>query len=96
MNEAKAKAALERLFRDAQPVTASFSKADLWILLSTVQLALRHPKYVGTSAKVVHALADQLAAPLIEHDPDLAALWARGKNPHFDVPWVATPDSHAE
>lgn len=78
-------AAIGRLAQDPQPVRLELSKFDLWCLLSTVQLACRHPRFTGPSRDVVERIARRIGAALTANDADLRLCFAAGWEKSFDV-----------
>lgn len=84
MKQEKFVAAVERLFKDEQPVELTISKQQLWCLITAVQLACRHPLFTGPTRKIVDEVVNKIAAPLVANDPDLRLLYQMGCDPRFD------------
>jgi hypothetical protein len=80
--------ATERLMRDPQPVRVELSKFELWSLLACVQLACRHPAFIGRSRhrEFVESLARRIGGDLTANDPDLRLCFAAGWEKIFDGP----------
>jgi hypothetical protein len=68
-------------------VDISITIVKLLVLVSQVQLALRHPSNAGAAAKTAHALVKDLIGILGFYDPIFAKVLERGNNPAFDVPF---------
>lgn len=83
-DQSKFTAAMERLFKDPQPVQIQISKQELWCFLCAIQLACRHPRFNGPTRKITEATARQLGAVLIANDPDLKMLFEMGWQEQFD------------
>lgn len=64
--------------------TLSIRPVDAWILLSQLQLALRHPQNTGPSAEAARQIARRLQSIVAPHGA-LAAVAERGWNPDYDV-----------
>ncbi|HEY1599691.1 MAG TPA: hypothetical protein VGG64_08825 [Pirellulales bacterium] len=56
------------------------------IVMSQLQLALRHPGNCGTSSLIARAVADNLIQLLAMGDAEVERLLRLGDNPHFDRP----------
>ena len=84
-------AALGRLAADPQRLTIEISKYDLWILLGTIQLACRHPQFIGPTRFASENLCRLLGEVLTNNDPDLRLLFAMGWEKNFDEPRKARP-----
>jgi predicted fused transcriptional regulator/phosphomethylpyrimidine kinase len=81
------KAALVRLHTDPQPVQIEMSKADVFALIGTVQLAGRHPNAKDSpSIQASLGLARQLIDAIAANDPDLRMLCNMGFEKQFDEP----------
>jgi len=81
----KFKAAMARLEKDPQRVQISIEKINLWVLLSVIQLASRHP-HAAKSPAIQSAVvfAREAYAALTANDPDLAMLAAMGWEKTYD------------
>lgn len=66
-----------------QAIYLELSPLDVWIILSQLQLALRHPENVGESAAKARQIARQLQA-FVAPDGALAIVAERGWNPQYD------------
>ncbi len=64
--------------------TLSIRPVDAWILLSQLQLALRHPENTGPTAEAASSIARRLQSIVAPHGA-LAAVAERGWNPDYDV-----------
>lgn len=64
-------------------VTIRLFQIHAWVLLSQLQLALRHPKNTGKSSKIARDIAHQLQS-LIATTPALAAIAEAGYHPELD------------
>lgn len=71
-------AELERLSKDKTVLLVGFTRWQLWILATAVQLALRHPEFHGESAKIAAELAGMLAGIAAPEGP-LRELWVKGQ-----------------
>ncbi len=81
--------AIERLCKDKQPVQVEMSKHELWCILSTIQLACRHPHFDGPTRKIVEQIARQLGKVIVANDTDLRMLFEMGWQSKFDEPQKA-------
>jgi hypothetical protein len=75
------------------PITWQLSALQGWIVLTQLQLALRHPHNTGASAQLVRELAQALQ-DAVAPDGALAALAAAGWDPAQDVPAPGTVCTH--
>ncbi len=48
------------LLQSKPPITITLSAVEAWVLMSQLQLALRHPKNKGSSAAIVMKIAQNL------------------------------------
>lgn len=55
-----------------------------WIVISQMQLALRHPKNKGASAKHAREILDRLIVRMANGNADIETLLRRGDDPRFD------------
>jgi hypothetical protein len=78
--------ALRDLDADPHPVPLTLAPLDAWILLTQLQLALRHPGNQGQAAARTRAIAAQLEAAVASAEP-LRTLAAQGWDPAYDVSW---------
>lgn len=62
---------LEALRDDPQPVVLRMSKLSAWVLLSQLQLALRHPENVGPTSEIARTIAMNVQEALLP-DPESA------------------------
>lgn len=76
--------ALLRLSQDKQRVEINVGKYELWCLLTAIQLACRHPKFIGPTREVVEPLARDFGNAIAANDSDLRMLFEMGWNPEFD------------
>lgn len=60
------------------------SRLDAWMLMTGIQLALRHPKNIGPTSVVLRSIAERLIG-LVATTPTLRELAMAGFNPDFDV-----------
>lgn len=67
----------QALADDTTPVLLQLQRLDAWIILSQLQLALRHPQNTGESAQAARRIARQLEA-LVAADGALAEVCRRG------------------
>ena len=74
----------DALMSDKQPVILEMSKLQAWVLLCQIQLALRHPKNIGPTSKLVKDLALELQNK-IATTPALATVAGRGWDTKFDT-----------
>jgi len=77
---------LDHLMKRLDRATLVVSPFEAWVLLSQLQLALRHPLNTGLSARVARRLADrftEIAAPA--NAPTLVEIARRGWQPEYDV-----------
>lgn len=55
-----------------------------WCLFATIQLACRHPQFVGPTRQIVEEIARQVQSE-IATTPALEALAEKGWDPNYDV-----------
>lgn len=85
-------AAIERLELRRGHARLELSFTDLTVVISQVQLALRHPANVGVSSFRVRAFLEQVIGTLELDEPDLGPLLRMGFDPQHDVsPAAAGP-----
>ncbi len=78
------RAVLERHAR--HPVHLEIDVITGCVLISALQLAMRHPAFPRASRDIVHAFIRQWQAQVAALDGDLAVLVEMGNQPHRDVP----------
>jgi hypothetical protein len=76
---------IDRLLNKAKPIEMAITAPRAIVLLSQLQLALRHPENNGVSAEIARDMARRLSAHLSAIDPAIAALIAQGWHPEFDA-----------
>lgn len=60
------------------------NRLDAWMLMSGIQLALRHPKNTGPTSVVLRSIAERLIA-MVATTPTLRELATAGFDPDFDI-----------
>lgn len=58
---------------------------EAFILLSQLQLSLRHPMNIGRSAEIAKHIAHSLTELILSCEPQLAGVIEMGWNPDFDI-----------
>jgi hypothetical protein len=93
MNPDDEKRVMEKEFREANdlldqipPVCVQMSVDYAWCLLSTIQLACRHPRFSGPARDMVVEFAKSLQAQIAPPGTALGRLAAAGWRPECDVP----------
>ena len=61
------------------------NRLDAWMLLTGIQLALRHPRNTGPTSVVLRSIAERLIG-LVATTPVLRQMAELGFNPDYDVP----------
>ena len=59
------------------------NRLDAWMLMSGIQLALRHPKNTGPTSVVLRSIAERLIA-LVATTPTLREVAKAGFDPDYD------------
>lgn len=59
--------------------------ARLYILISQIQLAARHPGNTGPSAAIARQIADNMTDAICHHIPEARETIEQGWNPAYDV-----------
>ncbi|SRR5579883_1006735 len=72
-------------FKTSPPITLEVDPIYLFVLVGTVQLALRHPGNRGKSAELARQAAISFQQRLGEINPEIAAALEQGWHPEFDV-----------
>jgi hypothetical protein len=67
-----------------KPVELHMTGLDAWVLLSQLQLALRHPGNIGASAEMARVIAGKLQEA-VAVSPALFVVAVRGWDPEYDV-----------
>lgn len=75
---------LKALCEDKQPVILVLTKAQAWILMCNLQLALRHPKNNGPTADTARNIAESIQKQ-VAISPALAEVARRGWERQYDV-----------
>ncbi len=84
--------AMGRLQQDEQPIVVQMDKTTAFLLLSTIQLAMRHPAFSPLIKKRVLVVAQHLEAAVCGSDSALQEVAARGWEPAADaLPVLLTP-----
>jgi hypothetical protein len=74
----------EALAEDPQPIVLKMSKVEAWILLSYLQLALRHLRTEGPTAKTARQIARLLEQACTKDRPALTEVARRGWDRRHD------------
>jgi len=80
----KAQLALVELFKDPQQVQFEISKALALQLCSVIQLACRHPGFIGPTRKNTESFAREVLQSLCANNNDLRQLAEMGWHKQFD------------
>lgn len=75
---------LAKAMSDERPLSFSMTIGQAWMLVSAVQLTLRHPGISADMAQPLEDLARQFQGSVIEIHPEAAGIIERGWNPEFD------------
>ena len=76
---------LSQAMQASGPITLEVDPIYLFVLVGTVQLALRHPGNHGQSAEMAKEAAIAFQQKLGEIDPEIAVALEKGWHPEFDV-----------
>lgn len=76
---------LQKIGNDNRPVEVVLSPAHLFILVSQLQLALRHPENVGASAQITLDMIHQMIALICVFHPEAHDFFIQGFNPSYDL-----------
>ncbi len=76
--------AFDELCRRQDMITLQLTVLEAWVMLSQLQLALRHPKNTGGSSAIAHKIADRLQK-MVASDGALAEVAELGWRPEHDV-----------
>jgi hypothetical protein len=90
--EAEALDLLRKHFRGWPPLQLEIGAVDLLVLLSQLQLALRHPTNVDESARWTRKFVDSIITTLSAGDVEIAVLLRRGDDPAYDIPEAGVTD----
>lgn len=74
----------EALCLDEQPLIMNLSKFQAWVIFCHLQLALRHPRNIGPTAKHARAIAEHLERQLAT-TPALKRVAVAGWDPQQDL-----------
>lgn len=77
-------AAIRRLYDDKQPIQVECDKQTMFCVISTIQLACRHPNFNGQTRRVVEDWARQIGDAMTANDADLRMLYEMGWHKQFD------------
>ena len=66
-------------------VEIASTPARLYILISHIQLALRHPNNTGPSAEIAREIAMNMTEAVCHHVPEAREVIEMGWNPAYDV-----------
>lgn len=67
------------------PLPVVIDNVTLWYIVSSLQLALRHPDNTGTAARTVRDFIRQVQERIAPEGTALSVILARGFDPAFDV-----------
>lgn len=76
---------LQRIGTDTTPIEMVTTPARLFILISHLQLALRHPGNTGSSAEIARTMAHNMSEVLCQFHPEARQLIEQGWHPEFDM-----------
>ena len=76
---------LEKLMADDRLVALSISVADLWIVVTTLQLAWRHPGLSQPMKQQIEDFTRQISTPLLLLHPEMRNLLEKGWQEEHDV-----------
>lgn len=74
-----------RILSDQEPIRFTMSVADVWLMISAVQLAQRHPGMHGHTREHFASIIAQMSQAIIARHPEAERLFAMGNNPAEDV-----------
>ena len=75
-------AAFEQLQKT--PFVVSLTGAEMCIIISQIQTALRHPKNTGPGANIAKQIAEQWIVDVSNVAPDIKEIMLRGWDKQFD------------
>lgn len=78
-------AASQPIMRDTVPLSVLVTYCDLWLVISALQLTVRHPDLPEMLGNALVAIAGFFEAALTQKHPDAALIIAMGWNTAFDV-----------
>ena len=74
----------ERLAEECGPLILELDPMHAWVLLSAIQLALRHPLFDGPSAELAEDTGWTIQRLFADVSPELGELAALGFDPAYD------------
>lgn len=74
-----------KLLQAAPPTPIMISAGDMFFLLGTIQLSLRHPQNSGPSSQLARGFARELEKRIVKASPGFAELCKAGWDPPMDV-----------
>jgi len=78
--------ALERLVLKHPTFAVEMPMGNIIVLVAQMQLALRHPRNNGDSAKTCRDFCEQVIAEIARAEPELAEILTWGFDPSKDIP----------
>lgn len=85
MNERELLEGVERELRGVKEIELTLNAADAFVLISQLQLALRHPDNQGRSAIIARKIVERLRSVLAQGRPAVEEIIRRGYDPQHDV-----------
>lgn len=76
---------ISHILSQAPPIEMAIEPFRCFVLVSQLQLALRHPDNTGSSADIARDMAMRLQAKLGHLDPAIALALESGWHPEFDM-----------
>lgn len=76
--------AVFRYCSDPKPAVLKITRLQLYSLVSTVQLACRHPQFLGPTREIVEEWARFVGGQISANDPQLRLAIEMGWQPAFD------------
>jgi len=70
---------------DVRPIKLEINIAQLWLIITAIQAAARHPSIHGETYKRLKDISDQMSQAIIAEHPEAADLLKAGWDRRFDV-----------
>lgn len=78
-------AQLEPIMLDAEPLEILLTMRDLWLIVGSVHLTVRHPDLPKTVFEIITPTARQIEARIVETHPDAWMLISMGWDERYDT-----------